>query len=180
MSPGPTRFAAAFLTLLLSWGCGGEGPVPTEGLTLNLRSSATGHAVEGALIFAPGERTVHRSDVNGKVVLPAGYGAQGLRIHAKNHRPAEIQLLESSGDVLLDWDDALVNPGEARMVFDRADTLRGSYGPYRANNDLLTYDLDIRVDVQEKFISGGLTTSLILFGGAAAAFIVSEIRNLFK
>ena len=33
---------------------------------------------------------------------------------------------------------------------------------------------------QEKFISGGLTTALILFGGAAVAFIVSEVRNLFK
>lgn len=33
---------------------------------------------------------------------------------------------------------------------------------------------------QEKFISGGLTTSLVLFGGAAVAFIVSEVRNLFK
>jgi aminopeptidase N len=36
----------------------------------------------------------------------------------------------------------------------RADLLRGAYGPYRANNDLLYYHLDIRVDPQEKFISG--------------------------
>jgi aminopeptidase N len=35
-----------------------------------------------------------------------------------------------------------------------ADILRGSYGPYRANNDLLYYDLDIRVDPVKKFISG--------------------------
>lgn len=33
---------------------------------------------------------------------------------------------------------------------------------------------------QEKFISGGLTTAMVLFGGAAVAFIVSEVRNLFK
>ncbi len=33
---------------------------------------------------------------------------------------------------------------------------------------------------QEKFVSGGLTTALVLFGGAAVAFIVSEVRNLFK
>ncbi|MCF8236774.1 MAG: hypothetical protein K9I85_01320 [Saprospiraceae bacterium] len=33
---------------------------------------------------------------------------------------------------------------------------------------------------QEKFISGGLTTALVLFAAAAGAFIVSEVRNLFK
>ncbi len=36
----------------------------------------------------------------------------------------------------------------------RADILRGAYGPYRANNDLLSYDLDIRVDPGKKRISG--------------------------
>jgi aminopeptidase N len=36
----------------------------------------------------------------------------------------------------------------------RADILRGEYGPYRANNDLLYYDLDVRVDPERKFLSG--------------------------
>lgn len=36
----------------------------------------------------------------------------------------------------------------------RADLLRGSYGPFRANNDLLFYHLDIRVDPEKKFLSG--------------------------
>jgi len=36
----------------------------------------------------------------------------------------------------------------------RADMLRGAYGPYRANNDLLFYHLYIRVDPEKKFISG--------------------------
>ncbi|HYE88061.1 MAG TPA: M1 family metallopeptidase [Vicinamibacterales bacterium] len=36
----------------------------------------------------------------------------------------------------------------------RFDILRGEYGRYRANNDLLHYDLDIRVDPEKKFISG--------------------------
>ena len=35
-----------------------------------------------------------------------------------------------------------------------ADILRGGYGPYRANNDLLYYHLDLRVDPEKKFISG--------------------------
>jgi len=36
----------------------------------------------------------------------------------------------------------------------RADVLRGEYGPYRANNDLLSYRLDIRVDPVKQFLSG--------------------------
>lgn len=35
-----------------------------------------------------------------------------------------------------------------------ADILRGQYGRYRANNDLLSYHLDIRVDPEKKFVSG--------------------------
>ena len=36
----------------------------------------------------------------------------------------------------------------------KADILRGAYGPYRSNNDLLFYHLDVRVDPDKKFISG--------------------------
>jgi hypothetical protein len=36
----------------------------------------------------------------------------------------------------------------------RADILRGSYGQYRANNDLLYYHLDVRVDPDKKTIAG--------------------------
>ena len=36
----------------------------------------------------------------------------------------------------------------------KAEILRGGYGPYRANNDLLFYHLDVRVDPENKFISG--------------------------
>jgi aminopeptidase N len=35
-----------------------------------------------------------------------------------------------------------------------ADILRGAYGPYRANNDLLFYHLDVRVDPERKYLSG--------------------------
>jgi len=39
----------------------------------------------------------------------------------------------------------------------RADILRGEYGRYRANNDLLFYHLDIRVDPEQKFLKGKVT-----------------------
>jgi aminopeptidase N len=36
----------------------------------------------------------------------------------------------------------------------RSDVLRGGYGPSRANNDLLFYHLDIRIDPEKKFLQG--------------------------
>ena len=36
----------------------------------------------------------------------------------------------------------------------RADLLRGQYGRYRANNDLLFYHLDVRVDPEKMSITG--------------------------
>ena len=35
----------------------------------------------------------------------------------------------------------------------RAQILRGAYGPYRANNDLLSYDLDVRVDPERTSVA---------------------------
>ena len=42
----------------------------------------------------------------------------------------------------------------AARVPTRADILRGEYGAYRANNDLLFYHLDVRVDPDKKYLSG--------------------------
>jgi aminopeptidase N len=36
----------------------------------------------------------------------------------------------------------------------RANILRGEYGRYRANNDLISYHLDVRVEPDKKFLSG--------------------------
>src|SRR5437870_4764869 len=43
---------------------------------------------------------------------------------------------------------------QAKPIPTHADILRGEYGRYRANNDLLFYHLDIRVDPAKKFVSG--------------------------
>ena len=49
--------------------------------------------------------------------------------------------------VLLSWTCAAQAPTHF-------DILRGEYGRYRANNDLLFYHLDVRVDPEKKFIGG--------------------------
>ena len=138
--------STAFLLVLASCGTGGT--------TLTLLDSSTRHPVEGALIYAPGELTVFRSDVHGEVDLPPAWGREGVSVWAKNHRLLEVDLSAVDGPVLLTFDESRVNPGEARYVFGRADTLRGTYGPFRENNDLLAYDLDIRVDPEARAIAG--------------------------
>ncbi len=47
---------------------------------------------------------------------------------------------------------ALAQP--APDEFSEADHLRGGYGPYRSNNDLLYYHLDVRVDPDKQYLSG--------------------------
>ena len=52
---------------------------------------------------------------------------------------------------------ALANTAAAQTTLPaptRADILRGEYGQYRANNDLLSYHLDIRVDPAKQSIGG--------------------------
>lgn len=46
------------------------------------------------------------------------------------------------------------NPASAQPEPTRAQILRGMYGPHRANNDLLYYYLDIRVDPENKTMAG--------------------------
>jgi len=48
----------------------------------------------------------------------------------------------------------LLAQGKAAPQPTPEDLLIGGYGPYRANNDLLFYHLDLRVDPEKKFISG--------------------------
>ncbi len=56
--------------------------------------------------------------------------------------------------VLIVLEPAQAPPEQSPSAPSRANILRGEYGPWRANNDLLSYDLDIRVDPEKKFISG--------------------------
>jgi len=62
-----------------------------------------------------------------------------------------------------------------------ADILRGEYGPYRANNDLLFYHLDIRVDPEKKFISGKNTIRFkMLQDGARIQLDLHSALNVDK
>jgi len=63
----------------------------------------------------------------------------------------------------------------------RAEMLRGAYGPYRANNDLLYYHLDIRVDPEKQTISGKNTIRFrMLKDGTRIQLDLRETLNINK
>ena len=73
--------------------------------------------------------------------------------------PARLILLISLSN--WSWLSALpTQSGEANQASTgqptatRDEVLRGGYGPYRGNNKLLFYHLDVRVDPEKKFLSG--------------------------
>ncbi|KAA3659285.1 MAG: M1 family peptidase [Calditrichaeota bacterium] len=121
---------------------------------ITLLDSNTNTPIEGAILFNEGSTLVLRSDVHGAISLPSTLLREKLTIHAKNYRALQFVATMATDTLQLRFDADLVNPVEAKMAFTRADSLRGSYGPYRANNDLRTYDLNIKVDVANKYLSG--------------------------
>jgi aminopeptidase N len=63
----------------------------------------------------------------------------------------------------------------------RYDFLRGAYGPYRANNDLLYYHLDIRVDPDKQWVSGKNTIRFkMLKDGTRIQLDLRETLNIDK
>jgi aminopeptidase N len=62
-----------------------------------------------------------------------------------------------------------------------AEMLRGAYGPYRANNKLIYYHLDIRVDLEKQFISGKNTIRFrMLKDGTRIQFDLLETLKIDK
>jgi aminopeptidase N len=72
-------------------------------------------------------------------------------------------------------------PAPPRPTPTRAQILRGAYGPYRANNDLLFYHLDIRVDPIEKSIAGKNTVRFkMLSNGTRIQLDLDSTLNIDK
>jgi aminopeptidase N len=72
-------------------------------------------------------------------------------------------------------------PPRAPAAPTHADILRGAYGPYRANNDLLFYHLDVRVDPEKKYLSGKVTIRFkMLQDGARIQLDLHSALNVDK
>ena len=110
------------------------------GITLKLLDSRDGSPVEGSVIYVTDHHVALRSDVNGDVHIPAQYNKETISVEAKNYHAQHIDLSEPvDNEIVMQFDAELVSPAEARLRFTRQDTLQGTYGPYRSNNDLISY-----------------------------------------
>ncbi len=126
-----------------------------QAVTITIVDAQRKSPIEGARIYVKDHAWALRTNVNGRVAIPAKFSEATLSIRAKNYRPKEVKLpLKNTAPISLAFDSTRVNPVEKKLAFTRADTLRGRYGPYRANNDLLFYDLNIRLNIAEKYLSG--------------------------
>jgi aminopeptidase N len=77
---------------------------------------------------------------------------------------------------------AQVRPNDAGAAIPtRFDMLRGAYGPFRANNDLLYYHLDIRLDPEQRTIRGKNTIRFrMLQDGTRIQLDLDEALNIDK
>lgn len=122
---------------------------------LVLIDEATSQPIEGAWVYFEDEQIVLRSDIYGAVDIPNEFEVKNIEITAKNYEPLFVELAGFKNQyITLQIDSSRINPVETKLEFTQADTLIGSYGQYRSNNDLLFYDLDIKIDIANKFIKG--------------------------
>jgi len=117
-------------------------------------------AIEGAVIYDQNTHTAYRSDKKGKVWLADGIN--NIQVKAKYHSPRKVTiatLTQKSTDklakntIIMAHDKKLLVDDQA-LTHPRSHQLWGDYGQYRANNDLLSYDLSIKVMPETQSIAG--------------------------
>ena len=102
------------------------------------------------------------------ILLVAGAGCRGWFPHHATQQPTRKA--------------PTIRPNDAGSpIPTRYDMLRGAYGPFRANNHLLYYHLDILVDPAKKFISGKNTIRFkMLQDGTRIQIDLTEKLNIDK
>jgi aminopeptidase N len=122
---------------------------------LVITDEVTSQPIEGAWLYLEDEQIVLRSNINGTVDIPKEFDVENIEIIAKNYKTLSFKITDLKTQYIsLQIDSFRINPIETEFNFTKADTLIGSYGKYRSNNDLLFYDLDIKIDIANKFIEG--------------------------
>jgi len=122
--------------------------------TIELIDFESSQPIEGAWIHNPDNFSILRSDVNGKVTLPNS-DIETIEIISKKYKTEIVHLKDLENSILrLQLDSNRINLNESKFQFTQADSLLGSYSEFRSNNDLLNYDLDVKIDIENKFIDG--------------------------
>jgi aminopeptidase N len=115
-------------------------------------SSEDKEAIEGAIIYDKQSRVAYRSNVQGKVILDSAIEA--VQLKAKYHTPQQLNIAELTSHTIVMTHDEKLLEEEQKLSYLKNNKLWGDYSEYRANNDLLSYDLSIKVDPENKYISG--------------------------
>jgi len=144
----PIKSLSIFCIFMLcsSFSCFGED------FRLDILSSKNMKIIEGAVVYDKSSRTAYRSNSAGKVVVSNDFTE--LQIKAKYHTPITINKDSlSSNNIVMQHNENFLTKDQA-LQHSKKNIQWGTYGPLRANNDLLNYDLTLRVDPEKKFISG--------------------------
>lgn len=123
---------------------------------LTIISSKGKQAIEGAIVYDKKSRVGVRTDLKGKVLLDLDSSSNitQLQIKAKYHTPQLISVAELINNTIVMQHDEKLLVAEQKLRYSKKNKLWGNYSEYRANNDLLSYDLSIKVDPEKKYISG--------------------------
>ncbi len=124
----------------------------SQSIELSLISSKGGQLIEGAIIYDAKKRVAFRTNQQGKVSIDSDI--ELIQIKAKYHIPQFLTVRELTSHIIVMEHDKNLLAAEQKLTYPKKNKLWGNYSEYRANNDLLSYDLSIRVDPEQKFISG--------------------------
>jgi len=115
-------------------------------------SSRDNTAIEGAVIYDKDNTKAYRSNVHGVVDLDLN--SNELIVKAKYHQPKVLTLDNKKPlSITLQYDKNLLKD-EQELQHTKENIQWGAHDDYRANNDLLHYDLTIKVDPDRKYIVG--------------------------
>jgi len=119
---------------------------------LTIVSSNNEQLIEGAIVYDKNTRIGYRSNRLGKVLINADI--KQLQIKAKYHKPQQLMMADLFNSTIVMVHDKSLLPEEQKLTYTKSQRKWGDYTPYRANNDLLSYDLSIKVDPEKKYILG--------------------------
>lgn len=119
---------------------------------LTIVSSKDKQVIEGAIIYDKKSRVAYRSNMQGKVLLDSAINL--VQVKAKYHTPQHLNMAKlTKKTIVMAYDENLL-VAEQKLSYPKKNQLWGNYSKLRANNDLLSYDLSIKVDPENKHISG--------------------------
>ena len=123
-----------------------------KNIELTIVSSDGQQVIEGAVVYDKKARKAYRTDLEGKVSIDSGIKL--IQIKAKYHTPLQLNIADITKNKVVMTHDQSLLIADQKLKHSKGHKLWGNYSEYRANNDLISYDLSIKVDPEKKYISG--------------------------